>query len=840
MSVDDGDFKAGRFRPGMVLVGLALLGGAAGAGYLATRSSEQKLTVDQISTIKKDIYVLPQAEQAPKWKQLAGSGSFELQQEALTQLYFLEDKDVPALATKALDDVDHRVRGMAATVLSSLGPQASEPARASLVKAFKEANDGDRPQLAWALVVLNEKPLFKEILELYKKGQLAGVTRVGGGKAFDVETFAKMATPDEWAALSEDDNVGVRQLSASILSRNADRKYLDKLIKLVKDKDIEVAREATNGLGKIGDPAAMGPLIETLSRAGKDERQAFLEALRDGIGGVGLVLALPSVSKESYSVTKHQTQQIFNMLRQLSDPRAAEALNKYLETAKPAPHFMTEAALRLAEIGDPRAARYLGDRLKLDPTKIYEKDKDPELLRDDLERVVSARMLADLAVLHPTKAADLRAAAEDGALIWSHDRPQPHANALRFLAAAGSTRFLPDLRKWANPSKPLPKDGEAGAFPQEYETAPSALRYLGWTRDESSWGMLDKQLNRKDPKDDITQEGLVGAGITMRGMVLRGLEVGASQGFAQWGDRRAFPILFKFIDDEKQHEDGRLEACRSMAWVGNDEDMKAVIAKAKGITSTDPKKQFLRGCLMETLIRHPLPGTAAELVPMLTKDQDMLVRRKLARAIAWSGLDAASEKALFDKMSDPGVMNDAALAIILGGSGESAARAVAMYNKAPAEALDDLKDQYFDSFGYWSDEDLAKNRIARWVNNADAIAKTRVRDSLQEWARLRLGAQFNNLEFDNGPRSMTRVVLRYRLADIARKGDAAAKKGAIDTLKFMQEQGTLMALRDEKGDTGELARRALFELMNPKSVTGEKIPEKKAPAPDGVNVLPPR
>ena len=150
MSVDDGDFKSGRFRPGMVLVALALLGGAAGAGYLATRSSEQKLTVDQISTIKKDIYVLPQAEQAPKWKQLAGSGSFELQQEALTQLYFLEDKDVPGLATRALDDVDHRVRGMAATVLSSLTPQAAEPARASLVKAFKEANDGDRPQIGRA------------------------------------------------------------------------------------------------------------------------------------------------------------------------------------------------------------------------------------------------------------------------------------------------------------------------------------------------------------------------------------------------------------------------------------------------------------------------------------------------------------------------------------------------------------------------------------------------------------------------------------------------------------------------------------------------------------------
>ncbi len=840
MSVDDGDFKSGRFRPGVVLVGLLLVAGAGTAGYLATKSSNDRLTVEQIGTIKKDIYVLPQAEQAPKWRQLATAESFDLQQEALTQLYFLEDKELPNLATAALDNVDHRVRGMAATVLSSLGPPAAEPARASLVKAFKEANDGDRPQLAWALVVLNEKSLFKDILELYKKGQLAGVTRVGGGKAFDVETFGKMASVDEWAALADDPNVGVRQMAASILSKNAEPKYLATLIKLVKDKDIEVAREATNGLGKLGDKSAMDPMIDTLKRAGKDDRQAFLEALRDGIGGVGLVLALPSVSQESYQLTKVQTQQIFNMLRQLADPRAADGLVKYLETAKPLPHFAYEAAMRLAEVGDPRAARFLGDRLKLNATKIYDKDKDPELVRDDNERIYSARMLADLAVLHPTKAAELRAGAEDGAIIWSHEFPQPHANAMRFLAAAGSTRFLPDLRAWANPKTPLPKDGDQGAFPMEYATAASALRYLGWTKDESSWGTLDKQLNRKDPKDDITQEGLVGAGITMRGMVLRGIEVGAAQGFAQWGDRRAFPLLFKLIDDEKQHEDIRLESCRAMSWVGTDEDMKTVLAKAKTVTSPDAKKQFLRGCHMEALIRHPLPGSAAELLPMLTKDQDLPVRRKIARAIAWAGVDAATEKALFEKMKDSALMNDAALAIILGGSGEAAARAVAMYNNAPQEALDDLKDQYFDAFGYWSDDDLAKGRIARWVNNANAIAKTRVRDSLQEWARLRLGAQFNNLEYDNGPHSMTRVVLRYRLADMARKGDAATKAGAIEILKFMQEQGTLMALRDEKGDTGELARRALFELMNPKSVAGEKIPEAKTAKPDGVNVLPPR
>ena len=78
---------------------------------------------------------------------------------------------------------------------------------------------------------------------------------------------------------------------------------------------------------------------------------------------------------------------------------------------------------------------------------------------------------------------------------------------------------------------------------------------------------------------------------------------------------------------------------------------------------------------------------------------------------------------------------------------------------------------------------------------------------------------------------MTRVVMRYRLMEAARKGDTATKKGATTALRFMGEQGVLMTLRDEKGETGELAKVALFELMNPRPLAD------RAPAKDGVNVV---
>jgi hypothetical protein len=102
-----------------------------------------------------------------------------------------------------------------------------------------------------------------------------------------------------------------------------------------------------------------------------------------------------------------------------------------------------------------------------------------------------------------------------------------------------------------------------------------------------------------------------------------------------------------------------------------------------------------------------------------------------------------------------------------------------------------------------------------------------VRGSPQEWAAFLLGRQFDNLWFDNGPHSMTRVVLRYRLRQAVLKGNPAIRGGALRTLRFMKEQGTLMALKEEKGDIGADAGRALFELMNPKALDPKTMVDTK-------------
>ncbi|NUQ72806.1 MAG: HEAT repeat domain-containing protein [Polyangiaceae bacterium] len=828
----EGDFKKGRFNPVTIIVGLLIALGGAAAIYFGVRTSEQKITVEQAAKEKKNIFVLPTKEQLPHWRKWAAdSSSLSLQQEALVQLAWAGDPEGVALATKALAQGDHRINGVAAQVLAYYGTPKADAAKPALLAAMKDANEADKPQIVWALVTLKEPAAFKDAMEQYRLGHLSKVERLGGGAAFDPEMLAKLVSLDELAKLADDPSASVRQLVATIISRNAESKWTSTLVKLVRDKDVEVAREAANGLGKIGDESARAPLLEALANADKDSRQRFLEALRDGIGGEGLVLALDSVKNDPPETYWFQTKQIFEMLRELADPRAADALAKWVERKKPTLHWQGEAGTRLAEVGDIRAAKLLGERMLVEPEKLYkqeqfwEADEGGHLSRTDLPRVVAARMLADLAQIHADKKDQLKGPAEDGVIYWIKSRPQPHANGLRFLATIGSEKILPQMREWAFPKVELPKEGAQPPFPTEFETAQSALRYIGRMKDEPSYPkLLDQFKRKKDPKMDITQEGLMGAGLAMMGMALRAVAYGAAQGLAEWGDGKAAKPLMEFIEDESWHEEARLAACEALAWCADDKALTEVAKKAKEYSAKkEPRKQVIAACYATTLSLKPSPAAVPLLADMLTSEVDPGVRIAIARAIGVSGVDAATEAKLFEKLKDVEVRNPAALALVMGGSPETAARTIAMYGDFGKDSLDDLKDHYFRAFGYWSDEDFKRGNLFRYVANAEAMTRVKVNDAPQDWARQRLQAQFDNLRFDNGPHSETRVVLRYRLYTAAKSGEPAQRKGAMETLKFMKERGVLMALRQEPGETGEMAKKAFHELMNPKAVVAEDL-----------------
>jgi hypothetical protein len=268
-----------------------------------------------------------------------------------------------------------------------------------------------------------------------------------------------------------------------------------------------------------------------------------------------------------------------------------------------------------------------------------------------------------------------------------------------------------------------------------------------------------------------------------------------------------------------------MEACSALAWVAKPEDMVTIAEKIQKYSGGDPKDEFRRMCFLETLITRPIPGTSTAILELIKPSSAMGTRHQAARAIGKAGFDKGIEDKLIEMMKDEQLMVDATLALILGGTPDTAARVVAMWVDKPKEALDELQDLWYKSFGYWSHEDLDKGHVFRFVDNAEAIAKVELKDTPQEWAPVLLTKQFENLDFDNGPHSFTRVVLRHKLLQMAKGDDAPKREAAIRTLRFMKEQGVLLSLRDAPGETGKLASQAYHELMNPKAVTGVKMPE---------------
>jgi HEAT repeat protein len=830
LPAEDGNFKRGAFKPIAIVIGLALVAGAVIFAFLGAHSETQTLSKEQVNKELQQIQLLPKAEQVPRWRKWAAvQNEPRLEQEAFVHLAWARDKaSIPAIV-KGLSDADHGVRGTAAMALVDFGTPDADAAKPSLLKALSEADNSDKPQICWALVALKETAAFDAVLAEYRLGHLAEVQRLDGFPAFDAEKLAGLVSLDKMASLTSDESASVRQLVATTLSRDADPKWTDTLIKLVQDKDVDVAREAAVGLGKIGNERATQPLVEALSKATKESREKFLQALRDGIGANGLVLALSTINHEKFDTEKFQTKQIFDMLKELEDPRGGDALYAYI-VKNPKPHWKVEAAMRMAEIGDVRAADVLGWRMEQDPLKLYNDIDWAELRRDDNERVFGARMLADLAVLHPEKRDYLLKTAEPGVLFWVDPdvKPQPHANGMRFLAVVGSPKAVPLLERWADPREKLPPEGAQPPFPETWATAQSALRYVGWERTPRGWAILNKQLHRRMKKLDASMDSLMQGGLAILGMTLRALGVGAADGFAQWGDPKAYDPLVKYIEDPMENEGSRNEACFALAWVATDDQMKEVAKKVHDNAKTDPKSNFLRTCYLETLIHRPVPDATESLVDLLTPAvPDIEVRNQMARAIGMGGLTPAMIPALQAKLSDVSLKADATLALILGADADTAARAVAMYNDpgVPAEAIEELKDIYNKTFGYWSDRNYENGDVARWVENAEAIAHVKVNGALQDWPRIILGRNLvESVEIDNGPHSMTRVQLRVRLLNDALNGSELKRAQAIRILKFTKEKGALMALRSAPSPVGEMAKQAFFEVMNPKA-TGESIPE---------------
>ncbi len=623
----------------------------------------------------------------------------------------------------------------------------------------------EKAAAAWVLVRAGDVRVSAAALALLDGGDLARVKKLDGSSAYDGVAFARLLAA---ATLPTELSRSRRKVLAAAL------------------------------------PSADGKTRAVLVRA----------LVEDAGDGALLVTAAASLdAQHDFAVLEH----LFQRVRALADPRAADALAHYADH-QTHPHFRTEAAFRLAELGDLRAGPHLAWRLGEDPTKLYDAS-DPNvvpLMRDDRERVTCARMLSELALLHPEAHTPLREMSEGPVLAWMRSHPQPHANGLRLLVVVESTQALPMLRRLADPSTALPIAG-AQMFPDEFATAQSALRYLGRTRDASAFAILGKQLGRKPAAFDVSTDSLMQGGIAVAGMVYRGLVVGASEGFSELGDAKAVPSLTKIAEDPKSNEQGRIAACSAAAWLADAAARKEIVAKVRA-TASDRKREFQRSCWLIGLTGRPSAQVDAPLVSLLAPKTDPESRHQTARLLGQGGLAPAERAKLIELLKDKTLVHDAALALLFGGDEESVAKVFAAYESTGADDVSErppvepLRQLYAQSVPTLTEDVESSGALARIARLALAARGVTMKGSKQEWVLQGLAYQLRQGgDFDAGPHSLTRVRLRVKLLSDARGGDVKKRDDALLLLWLLGERASLESLAAGAGPLTDVAKARLAE-----------------------------
>lgn len=549
----------------------------------------------------------------------------------------------------------------------------------------------------------------------------------------------------------------------------------------------------------------------------KDELVAL--AVNTGPGSlVALLGHLPKAPEQAFTL---QTR-VFDVLEQLNDPDSIEPLVAFLGRQQHV-HFQTRAALELGALGDLRAVPFLARRLRLDPFEIY--DDSPweiALKRDDGERVSSMRVLADLAAVHPEARASIRAEAEASIEVWMQANPLPHAYALRALAELGSMHAIADLRNWSNPTLPLPKEGEQPPMSAEWLVAQMALRYVGKLQDPPSFDVLLQALQRRPKGIDVSTASLQSGTWTMLGMTLRALADGAADGLSEWGDRRALAPLSSYVAEPFENEESRMRAGAALAWVASDADL-VELAKRLARTKYTPQTELQILCTLAGLKAKPVTGVAPALMTLLRTKQSPAVRLAAAMAIGSNALDPKTEAQLVGLSKKPESRTEATLALLLGGTAERAKQAFERFAASTKSggadsSLSDLMDAWSHAHDFVSTDDVSNGKLLRRVRNADAASAVRIAGQPQYWLRERLGAQLQEQRFDNGPHSVTRVVLNAQLWAVAHGPDLESAKLALRAYALLNERGHLLALARGTGALAEAAATEYQALMPTEAV----------------------
>ncbi len=578
-------------------------------------------------------------------------------------------------------------------------------------------------------------------------------------------------------------------------------------------------------------PLPPDALLAELPGAPADRRGQIIEVLASEHGGAALVQAVRQFFAEPPEPRWFWKRRAFDAIDRCADPRAADTLAELADelgavasASAKAPfdgerssraYGRTRAGFALAELGDVRAVPLLIERLALDPRvvhsaeRFWEADRGGHLSRTDDMRVAATRLLSEVFDANKSGPSRSWADADRAVLAWVDSKPAPHANAMRFFARVRSDKDLSALRKWAFPSEKLPQTGAQPPFPLAFEMAQSALHQLGASR-TADVGKLVSQLQRKPPQFDGSMEALMSGGNAMRGMALRALGVGASNGLGSLGDKSATAALWQVALDPLTNEEVRMSACDALGTIADEASLRVALAeavrRAGGDTAADA---FAIDCAVSALSRAAQPALAPDVIGVIERGGDKRLVSGAARALWSLELGDKEQQRLIKLLSHASPSPHAFAALLWATSYDPKALALHRNKLATAEreALDLVLLDVGSGMGHGSG---APTVLARWAARARAFDQAASASS----AASGLPRAFDLAGLEHMS-SVTRAALRRELLALARGGQA----GAVWALAAGGERGPLLALASGGATVPaasiEAARAALSQPSTP-------------------------
>lgn len=715
------------------LIALLMVGGAVGLGYFYVQRNAAYEARESLLEAAGELEPGSPEMLAKVREALEKTSYDDVKVRAIKNVAHFGDTSAVPLLIKELA-TPGVVRAAAASALSKLGSPAGDAAKPELLKALATADERDRPQLVWALVVLKEPGASQAILDEFVKGLLQKQAGFDPKLITEVIGIAKLSSPD----LTGHDQMPVRALVAMALSEAASADVVEPLSRMIgrADEDTEVVRAAVAGLGRTGDPRAAQPLFR-LMQTRVEMRGSVLDALKKSTAAPQLAVLLKEASDP---VTKRD---LATLLRATHDPRAADALASV--AASEDLDTRIEAAHGLADFGDPRA---------IEPLIALARDPDDTTGGDAVDAL---RRLG-------------RPEAAPALLEMFTEFPHRKAAIMRALGATGATEAGPLLEK------ELAGD-DVGA----------AAKALGQLKYEKSYSKLVGMVAMPKGMDFSKPSVITEVAFRNRFEAVQGLRYFGKP------DPKAAAALMKVIEDPT--DDFRLGDAAGLA-LGQIADEKIYATILEKIRNTALEER-IRVAYASGLWVKPNAALAKMLLPLIDANQPAAVRRVAALAIGYTG-DPSNGGQLEALLDSEATRRDAAIAIILGGGGVGPAAKLLTILKDDRDLREVLQMEVLnaenDNFNLLTEEMFTSGQIWRRLLVGEALREGTSEQNAyvyfitQTIARLGLGWE--------GPGGVTPRDIRRHLYDALIGSDAELRRLSASVLSQMNERGLLLAARD--------------------------------------------